>query len=137
MNVYKDIKQEIRVKGDLHFPVISDESYKAIAAEASKELKILAREILNLLKKSQRDDYNLFKNLFESIIKSLGEPEDFREAIEHCHRLDIWRPLGDTLTYQSYAEHREIYDNLEGLTKKWEIVSENGWLAARSLLKKL
>tara|TARA_R110002110_G_scaffold415718_1_gene654158 strand:- start:111 stop:518 length:408 start_codon:yes stop_codon:yes gene_type:complete len=133
MNVYKDSKQEIRVEGDLYIPVISDESYKAIAVEVSKELKLLAREILNLLKKSQRDDYKFFEDIFESIIKSLDELENFRETIEHCHRLGYRRPLEATLTYQSYTECKEIYDKLEEIDKKWEKVSTNGWLAARAV----
>lgn len=137
MNVYKDIKQEIRIEGDLHFPIISDENYKRIVDEVSKELKKLAKNFLEILNESQPDGHKFFRSFFEDIIESISELENFREKIECCYNLRLCGrgSLEEELMPQSYDECRKTYNKFEQAMKAWKAVTTNGWLAARSLVE--
>lgn len=137
MNVYEYIKQEVMIDGDLYFPVMSQSNYNTMAIEVSKELKKIASEFLILLRDLNRTEFECYEIFFNKIIKSLDNLEIFRKNIENCHSLRLVGrdALDERIVIEPYENYTEFYDRFEILLEKWDVVSTNGWLAARSLIK--
>lgn len=125
------------IEGDLYFPVISESNYNTMAIEVSKELKKIASEFLILLRDLNRTEFECYEIFFNQIIKSFDNLDRFRENIENCHslRLGGYGGLSERIVIEPYENYTKFYDRFKILRKKWTVVSTNGWLATRSLIK--
>lgn len=137
MNVYEYIKQEVMIDGDLYFPVMSQSNYNTMAIEVSKELKKIASEFLILLRDLNRSEFECYEIFFNEIIKSFDNLDRFRENIENCHslRLGGYGGLSEQIVIEPYENYKEFYNRFQVIFEKWSVVSTNGWLAVRSLIK--